>query len=199
MTNKNEEIEKLLDAEEEEQDFNDDTDILPPKNVFTYNEHISCFDIARMINGGDLKKGSFFQRSSLWKNPEKTRFIDSLLKGLPIPSMCFSVDQQKKYKVINGRQRVNTIIEFFKALKQLNKSDCSFKFSELKDVDKRISGKTIEEIRDNNPEVITIIKNATILISMLYCDYNRTDNLKFIFKIFHRLNSSGIKLKLQKI
>lgn len=73
------------------------------------------------------------------------------------------------------------------------------KLSELKDVDKRISGKTIEEIKDNSPEVITIIKNATIPINMLKCDYNRTDNLKYIFKIFHRLNSGGIKLNNQEI
>lgn len=193
------EFESILEDEEERQNFEDDTDVLPPPNVFTYSETRSCYDIARMINEGDLKKDPFYQREDIWKNPEKTRFIDSLLKRLPIPSMCFSVDQQENYEVIDGRQRVNTIIEFFKLPEECKESEKPFKFSELKDIDKRISGKTLEEVKINFPEVITIIKNCTIPINMLKCDYNRRDNLEYIFKIFHRLNSGGMKLNNQEI
>jgi uncharacterized protein with ParB-like and HNH nuclease domain len=39
--------------------------------------------------------------------PQQTRFIDSLMKQLPIPSMCISLDYKtdKRY-IIDGLQRI---------------------------------------------------------------------------------------------
>jgi len=63
----------------------------------------SCADLLRMHSSGKLEIQPDFQRDVVWKPDEQARFIDSLVKQLPIPSMCFSLDYQtQKWKVIDG-------------------------------------------------------------------------------------------------
>lgn len=200
MIDTSEDLLKKLDKEEDTLASQDDSDAIPPEDIFTYSEPRSCSDIARMISEGNLERDPFYQREDVWHNPEKTRFIDSLLKRMPIPSMCFSVNKKDEYQIIDGRQRTTTIVEFINAINNLKeKGSSTFIFSSLDDVDKRISGKTLDVVLKNNPEVATIVKNASIPINMLKCDYEKDNNMKYIFKIFHRLNSGGVKLTNQEI
>ena len=135
--------ERLMEQEEERVEDDESECPVPPANIYSYNETRSCFDIVRMLQDNDLCRTPDFQRSDVWEMPQKTRFIDSLLKKLPIPSMCFSVDSNDSYLVIDGKQRTGTILEFLgKDVKP------TFKLSILDDVDPRISGKTLEEIKE---------------------------------------------------
>lgn len=186
-------LDKELENEEKIVENDEGEYPLPPSNVYSYTETRSCSDICRML-GDELERNPDFQRLDVWDQPQKTRFIDSLLKKLPIPSMCFSVDSNDKYIVIDGRQRTGAIEEF---LSEEGNND--IRLSLLDDVDERISGKTIGEIRVNNPEVHRAIKNLTIPINVIKCDYTREDNLNYIYKIFQRLNTGGLKLSNQEI
>ena len=186
--------ERLMEQEEERVEDDESECPVPPANIYSYNETRSCFDIVRMLQDNDLCRTPDFQRSDVWEMPQKTRFIDSLLKKLPIPSMCFSVDSNDSYLVIDGKQRTGTILEFLgKDVKP------TFKLSILDDVDPRISGKTLEEIKEYNPEVIKAVGNLTIPINVIKCDYSKKDNLNYIYKIFQRLNTGGLKLSNQEI
>ncbi len=188
---KNIDDEKMI-AEESSLSEDDIDDIFPPENIFSYTEQRSCFDISRMVDEGILDRDPFFQRDDIWQNVQKTKFIDSLLKRLPIPSLCFSIDADERYQVIDGKQRVKAIIDFLSEKKE-------WKLSELSSVDNKISGKTNFEIREYYPQIITTIKNVTLPINMVKCNYEREDNLEYIFKIFHRLNSGGTSLNNQEI
>ena len=191
MPDENNNLDKELELEENKVENDEGEYPLPPANVYSYTETRSCSDICRML-GDELERNPEFQRLDVWDQPQKTRFIDSLLKKLPIPSMCFSVDSNDRYIVIDGRQRTGTIEEFLKG------SD-DIRLSLLDDVDQRISGKTIGEIKMDNPEVHRAIKNLTIPINVIKCDYTREDNLNYIYKIFQRLNTGGLKLSNQEI
>lgn len=186
-------LNRFLEEEEEELENNDDTNVLPPSNIYSYTETRSCYDLVRMISDKDLKRDPDFQREDVWDMSQKTRFIDSLLKKLPIPSMCFSVDSNDNYLTIDGRQRIGAIIDFF-STENIDKQ-----LSNLEDVDNRLSGKYISEIRKNNPEVFKTIGNFSIPINIIKCDYQRKDNLSYIYNIFHRLNTGGLKLNNQEI
>ncbi len=187
-----EKFDKELELEEDIVENDEGEYPLPPSNVYSYTETRSCSDIYRML-ANELCRTPEFQRSDVWDMPQKTRFIDSLLKKLPIPSMCFSVDVNDEYMVIDGRQRTGVIEEF------LSDKNDDMKLSLLDDVDQRISGKTIKEIKDNNPEVFKFVRNLTIPINVIKCDYSREDNLNYIYKIFQRLNTGGLKLSNQEI
>lgn len=177
---------------EEELQFEDDSNEVPPKEVFTFNELRSCADLFRMYKKGLLEIQPIYQRDIVWGNSDRTRFVDSLLKRLPIPSLCFSQDSKtNKMQVIDGLQRIDTIRQLFE--------DTEWRLSPLTDIDRRLSGKTIKEIQESNPEVLSDIENFALPVTLLRCDYSKTDHVEYIFTIFRRLNTGGLKLTNQEI
>lgn len=181
-----------LQDEEREQYENDDDNETPPSDVIAFNELRSCADLFRMYKADQLKIDPDFQRNIVWSASAKTRFIDSLAKQLPIPSMCLSLDAKTdKRLMIDGLQRISTIIKFL--------SDDNWQLSKLDDVDSRISGSTPGHIRKMHKDVYSRIENITIPITVLRCDYSKKSHMNYLFTIFHRLNSGGNKLNNQEI
>lgn len=180
---------------EQELLFSDDISEIPPPDIIAYNELRSCADLFRMYKQGILEIHPEFQREIVWNPPAQTRFIDSLIKQLPIPSMCFSLDfKRQKWQVIDGLQRIFTIIKF------LSLEDWSL--SKLTDIDSRISGKHLDEFADENSELHDLyirVENLTLPITVIRCDYGKKSHSEYLFTIFHRLNSGGVKLNNQEI
>ena len=178
-----------------ENDFwEEDTQATAPYDVFTFTEIRSCADIYRMYKSGILDLQPDFQRDVVWGKADRTRFIDSIIKGLPIPSLCFSYDSKlQKWLVIDGLQRISTIVDF------LDKSD--EKYSKLEDIEQRISGKSANAISSDESckDIVIRIENCSLPLTVLRCDYSKKDHLAFLFTVFHRLNSTGIKLNNQEI
>ena len=74
-----------------------------------------------------------------------------------------------------------------------------WKLSKSDDVDLRISGKKVSEIKIENPNLVAILENVTIPITVIRCDYSNQEHMKYLFQIFYRLNSGGNKLYNQEI
>lgn len=176
---------------EEEQDAS--PSVIPPPDIVAFNEQRSCADIYRMYQKGQIEINPDFQRGEVWRNSAQTLFIDSLMKQLPIPSMCISLDiSSQKRMVIDGLQRITSIIKFLD-------TNNDWKLSKSDDADSRISNKKVSEIREENPGLIEILENVTIPITILRCDYSNREHMKYLFQIFYRLNSGGNKLYNQEI
>jgi hypothetical protein len=179
----------------EESSFNDDDGTeLPPPDVVALNELRSCADLIRMYDNGKgkLQIQPDFQREVVWDRAAQTRFIDSLTKQLPIPSLCFSLDYKtQKRLVIDGLQRMQSIINFL--------TNDNWRLSRLDDIDERISGKKVSDIKKDNGELIEIVEDVTLPITVLRCDNSKDSHNNYLFTIFHRLNSGGKKLNNQEI
>ena len=166
---------------------------MPPKDVFAYNELRSCSDLFILHNKKILEIQPEFQRNEVWPLDLQTRFIDSLLKELPIPSMCFSYDKDRnEMRVIDGLQRITSIIKFLNTRKE-------WKLSALEDIDPRISGKTNIQINKENPVIFSNIQNLSLPVTFLRVDHSKISHDEYLFEIFHRLNTYGRKLNNQEI
>jgi len=177
--------EKLL---EETEDFSES----PPGDIVAFNELRSCADLVRMYKTDQLIIKPDFQRDVVWSNPAQTRFIDSLVKQLPIPSMCLSLDYKtEKRLMVDGLQRISSIIKF------LSKDE--WRLSRLEDIDTKITGRTNKHIKEKYFEVYSRIENLTIPVTVLRCDYSKRSHMHYLFTIFHRLNTGGNKLSNQEI
>jgi hypothetical protein len=184
---------KTLSAMEDATFLDSDSNQIPPTDIVAYNELRSCADLYRMYKSGQLDIKPDFQRNSVWTPNAQTRFIDSLMKQLPIPSMCFSLDiNSQKRLVIDGLQRISTIIKF------LDEKE-AWKLSTIADIDPRIAGKTNSEIRKNEKALYDTIENLTIPVTILRCNYESNAHMSYLFTIFHRLNTAGTKLNNQEI
>ena len=184
-----------LDKLEQKTYQEDDSPEIPPPDIVAYNELRSCADLYRMKTEGILDIHPEFQREFVWKTPDQTRFIDSLIKQLPIPSMCFSLDfKAQKWQVIDGLQRMSTICKFL--------SGESAKLSTLDDVDQFISGQLIQAFHARHTalrQFLVRVQNLTLPITVLRCDYSKKSHTRYLFTIFHRLNTGGMKLNNQEI
>ena len=129
-----------LERAEEEQSSADETDETPPSDIVAFNELRSCADLYRLYEANQLDVQPEYQRDVVWPASSQTRFIDSLAKQVPIPSMCISLDYKTdKRQVVDGLQRMSTIVRFL--------SDSNWRLSNLEDIDKRISNKTVEYLK----------------------------------------------------
>jgi hypothetical protein len=184
----------LIDIEEAAL-YADDYPEVPPTDIVAFNELRSCADLFRMYDQGILEIQPDFQRDVVWSGPAQTRFVDSLIKQLPIPSMCFAQDNRKqKWIVIDGLQRISTIVRFLVG--------GDWTLSKLDDIDQALAGKAVAQIKDKkSPDhhYYTRVENLTIPITVLRCDLDRQKHLEYLFTIFHRLNTGGMKLNNQEI
>jgi len=189
-------MEKGLLKEEQDSFFTEDNQQpLPPDNVVAYNELRSCADLHRMHSSGKLEIQPDFQRSIVWKPEEQTRFIDSLVKQLPIPSMCFSLDYQtQKWKVIDGLQRMYTITSFL--------GTADWQLATLSDIHPLLRGKRNSQLKNGSEEekrLYSSVEDITIPITVIRCDYKNASHTRYLFMIFNRLNSGGVRLNNQEI
>jgi len=188
-------MEPSLSELEEKSLYEDDFAEVPPPEIVAYNELRSCADLFRMHTQGILEIQPDFQRDIVWKGPDQTRFIDSLIKQLPIPSMCFALDHKaQKWIVIDGLQRISSIVRFLEG--------GDWKLSELDDIDPEIAGKSVAAIKTSTTALhhyYTRVENLSIPVTVLRCDFKKKSHMEYLFTIFHRLNTGGMKLNNQEI
>jgi hypothetical protein len=54
-----------------------------------------------------------YQRRLVWDIEKKSRFIESLLMNIPVPPIFLYETDLNRYEVMDGQQRLNTILEFY--------------------------------------------------------------------------------------
>lgn len=195
MSNNLLELDEQLEQLEHEQSETDDFSEVPPEDIVAFNELRSCADLLRMHKEGQLDIQPDFQREIVWSPTMQTRLVDSLVKQLPIPSLCISLDYktQKRF-VIDGLQRIASTVKFLDV-----EPTKEWKLSKLDDIDSRISGKTNLSIKSKYPDLFNKVENTVIPITVLRCNYSKKSHMEYLFTIFHRLNTGGAKLSNQEI
>lgn len=195
MANNLLELDEQLERLESEQLENDDFSEVPPDDIVAFNELRSCADLLRMHKEGQLDIQPDFQREIVWSPVMQTRLIDSLVKQLPIPSLCISLDYKTQERfVIDGLQRIASTVKFLDI-----EPTKEWKLSKLEDIDERISGKSNLTIKSKYPDLFNKVENTVIPITVLRCNYSKKSHKEYLFTIFHRLNTGGTKLTNQEI
>lgn len=132
-----------------------------------------------------------FQRGYVWKLQEASRFIESLLLGLPVPGIFLSKEKEtQKLLVIDGQQRLLTLLYFYDGIFQPTKR----KFA-LKDVQPQFEGATYESLLDEDRRRL----DDSILHATIIKQDEPSEDDSSIYHIFERLNTGGITLKPQEI
>ena len=188
-------VNAAIKESEESFEVEDTAEPIPPTDIVAYNELRSCADLVRLHKTGKLEIKPDFQREVVWKPADQTRFIDSLVKQLPIPSMCFSLDYRtQKWKVIDGLQRMSSIIAFLSAP--------TMRLVDLPDIQPRLRASSNEMLRsgdDDQKRLYAMVEDFSIPVTVIRCDYSQQSHMRYLFTIFHRLNSGGVRLTNQEI
>ena len=81
---------------------------------------MSIGEIVSLYKDGELDIHPEFQRFFRWTIDQKSRFIESILLGIPIPSIFVSETENGTWDVVDGLQRLSTILEVMGELKNEN-------------------------------------------------------------------------------
>lgn len=132
-----------------------------------------------------------YQRVFRWDKFQQTRFIESILLGLPIPPIFVAEDNNGKWELVDGLQRLSTIFSFFGELKKVpeNKNNLILEKGELLE--------TLEGIgKDNLPIKLNLwIKRSVCRVEILKQD----SEFDMRYELFNRLNTSASPLSDQEI
>ena len=78
---------------------------------------MSIGELINMYRDGELEVHPEFQRLYRWSEQQKTNFIESILLGIPIPSFFVSQRNDGIWEIVDGMQRISTILSFVGELK----------------------------------------------------------------------------------
>lgn len=165
-------------------------------NLATERLDMSFGEIMNIYQDGDILISPEFQRLYRWSDYQKTRFIESILLGIPIPPIFVAEDENGKWELVDGLQRLSTIFSFFGILKknetELDQEKNSWIFTEG-DIINSLEGKS----KDDLPlKFQTTIKRSVCRVEILHWD-KENNNLKY--ELFNRLNTGGSTATEQEI
>lgn len=87
-------------------------DVPPPGIVIEKNDR-SLSEFHRWYQSGRLILNPDWQRRYVWKNPRASRLIESMLIDIPVPVIYLAKQDDGKYVVIDGQQRLTSVFRFF--------------------------------------------------------------------------------------
>lgn len=156
-----------------------------------YGESIQ--QIYSYFNSNKLIVNRRYQRKLVWGIEEKENFIDSITKGYPIPLILLAEKDNKTFEIIDGMQRLDSIISFINGEYHLKG-----KYFNLETMATSKLLKDNKTLQQKEPflsqEECALIANYVLPISS-YKENSSND----IDEIFIRINSSGKKLSKQEL
>jgi hypothetical protein len=161
-------------------------------NITSWGADLSFRELAMMYDEGELLKPEL-QRKYVWTKKEASRFIDSVLLGLPIPSIFLAKQDDERMLIIDGYQRIMTIYDFMKGNK-FQGDDRIFSLFNSDIINQRWRGKQFSEL---SLEEQRKIKSTTIHAIIFEQKHPQDDT--GMYQIFERINTSGAALKPQEI
>lgn len=196
------------DGEENEEELNEEElniDLSKFNQAVIWGTDWTTETMARQLEKGNIDLNPSFQRRDAWSEQEKSRLIESLMLGFPVPPIILAENKQKKnsYLVIDGKQRLLSIRRFYsnvseKEFKEKNlKEKDAFKQLKLKGLDilKDFNGKTYSQMQVENAEYINNLDNQSIRTIVIK---NWPDEA-FLYTVFLRLNTGSKKLSPQEL
>ncbi|MBI4945049.1 MAG: DUF262 domain-containing protein [Bacteroidetes bacterium] len=189
MNNDEKESTKVVHLKDEEEDTYSDDDLF---NINSWGADLSFRELVNMYEDDELLKPEL-QRNYVWDKNEASRFIDSVLLGLPVPSIFLANTTDEKKLIIDGFQRIMTVYDFINGIFQKDKK--VFKLANSKRINERWKGKSFKELTDTEQRRI---RNTTIH-AIIFEQKKPIEGDTSLYQIFERINTGGRILKSQEI
>lgn len=152
--------------------------------------------LLRQLERGNIQLNPKFQRRDAWRHTRKSKFIESLILGLPIPQVVLAESKTKKgsYIVIDGKQRLLSLRQF-----AAGPEDPDYRELKLGGLLIRsdLIGKSLRDL-ENDPtftDVVRAFQNQTIRTVVI----RGWPNESVLYMIFHRLNTGSVQLSPQEL
>ncbi|HOB67085.1 DUF262 domain-containing protein [Ottowia sp.] len=177
-------MQELQVPDDQQEDEGDITGSVDFRDAVVVSHDWTIETIYSQIKKENIDLQPKFQRRAAWDTIRKSRLIESIIVGMPVPNIVLAENQEQrgKFIVIDGKQRLVSIKGFIEDDFSLSGLDIrgdlnGKKYSDLVDDDRNNF--------DNSTLRSTVIKNW------------KDDN--FLYAIFYRLNSGSLPLSPQEL
>lgn len=176
---------ELIDTSEQE-----DTDCSVSLRfmIGCYGADFSVDSLVERLKTGEINLPGFHRRY-VWSQAQASRFIESLLLGLPVPGIfLFREPASERLIVADGHQRLQSLLGFY---------DNKFREREfsLRGVSKPLAGLKYADLGATNR---SSLDNSLLHGTIFHQFDHRIDNSS-VFEVFQRLNATGTPLFSQEI
>jgi len=165
-------------------------------DIASYPSDLTLSVLSEMWKNGDIIIPEF-QRSFVWNISQSSLLIESFLLGLPVPQVFFYVDEDNKNLVIDGQQRLLSVVYFldgFFGSESIHGKQQVFRLSGL-DERSPYAKKRFVDLDEGSQRKL---KNA-VLRAINIRQLNPKGEHTSVYHIFERLNTGGTPLKPQEI
>lgn len=149
----------------------------------TPTTHVTV-DLLAWHESGALELSPKFQRRPVWKPASKGYFIDSLLRGYPIPPIHIRLGMSKagtaSREIIDGQQRLRAVFDFIAGKFRLSKS-----------LDGPWAGRSFSELDEDDANRLRMYKFHAF-------QYDAIDDAT-VLEIFARINTYSVALNKQEL
>ena len=156
--------------------------------ISSYGADYPVDSLVTRLQRGDIAVPRF-QREFVWPLPQASRFIESLLLGLPVPAIFLSKESEtQKLMVIDGQQRLKSLRYFYEGV-LLGKE---FK---LQGVTREFESLTYKTLEDEDRRRL----DDSILHAIIIKQEDPGDDDSSVYMVFERLNTTSTALSSQEI
>jgi hypothetical protein len=168
-----------------------DSEVAPVSYVISsYGADYTVDGLVKRIREGSIYVPQF-QRGFVWDMKDAARFVESLLLGLPVPSIFLSKEADTgKLLVVDGQQRLLSLRYFYDGVWEPTKREFA-----LRGVGGAFEGKTYKTLRDEDRRRL----DDAILHVTIFKQDEPSDDQSGIYQVFERLNSGGKRLTPHEI
>ncbi|MEW6413074.1 MAG: DUF262 domain-containing protein [Candidatus Zixiibacteriota bacterium] len=145
-----------------------------------YDKAVS--DLVDMIRSQDLVLDPDYQRNYIWDNKRASLLVESVLLNVPIPVIYVAEDDDGKWVIVDGLQRLNSLRRYF---------DNEYKLRNLEILDDL--NKT--QFSNLNPKARRLLKNGILRVIVIKAE----SHPEIKYDIFQRLNRGAVSLNEQEL
>ncbi|MBE6073445.1 MAG: DUF262 domain-containing protein [Selenomonas ruminantium] len=172
------------------------TQLMEQKMKVDFNTYdLSVKELISMVNDNLINIAPDYQRQFRWDNERQSSFIESLFLGIPIPSVFMATNANGTWELIDGVQRISTIL-------------C---FAGNDDERENITGKNKQKLKLRGLKKLSLFNNKCFddlpidiqikfkLSSLKITTLSDKSDSQVRFDLFERLNRGGVILSDQEI
>lgn len=179
--------------------INFDAELNDQKRKVDFNTYdLSVKELVSMFNDGIIDIAPEYQRQFRWKDDRQSNLIESVFLGIPIPSLFMATNPDNTWELIDGVQRLSSIIRFCgdkNALDKLQRNQSgivsNLKLTELN----KLTSFNYKSFSD----LPRSIQLDFLLKPLKVITLSDKSDLNVRFDLFERLNTGGVSLTDQEI
>jgi hypothetical protein len=177
------------------------------RRVKTDAYQLSIGEVVNMYKDGELVINPDFQRLFRWEIGQKSKLIESLLLGIPVPPIFVFEKDDATWELIDGLQRLSTLLEFMGELKSpgngtIKPPTALFATAYLPSLDKAVwaISDSIQDVPVAEQNPLTAAQQLSIKRSRLSVEIlKRPSEDTTKYDLFQRLNAGGIAANPQEL